>query len=168
MTGFYDEIKASSGMYKFYGNGEWKESTSGKGVSILNPTSNEAAYQVQGEEQSPLLHQSNSQDPKIYSCMLPCASGKTPRSDLSMPREDVLICRLHETCRKAAGGRAINNFTGCTNLAGPWLKMTVWNVKSTDGKSSAAACSQKEVDSVFEAAKKAQKASLTLLARAGS
>ena len=49
MTGFYDEIKASSGMYKFYGNGEWKESTSGKGVSILNPTSNEAVYQVQGE-----------------------------------------------------------------------------------------------------------------------
>ena len=50
MTGFYDDIKASSGMYKFYNNGEWKESTSGKGVSILNPTSNEAVYQVQGKE----------------------------------------------------------------------------------------------------------------------
>lgn len=50
MTGFYDEIKASSGKYKFYVNGEWKESTSGKGVSILNPTSNEGVYEVQGEK----------------------------------------------------------------------------------------------------------------------
>lgn len=48
MSGFYSDIKASSGTYKFYGNGEWKESTSGKSVSILNPTSNEAVYQVQG------------------------------------------------------------------------------------------------------------------------
>ncbi len=56
MTGFYDDIKASSGKYKFYGNGEWMESTSGKGVSILNPTSNESVYEVQGEEQCSLLH----------------------------------------------------------------------------------------------------------------
>lgn len=51
MSGFYSDIKASSGVYKFYVNGEWKESTSGKSVSILNPTSNQAVYQVQGEEQ---------------------------------------------------------------------------------------------------------------------
>ena len=51
MSGFYSDIKADSGVYKFYVNGEWKESTSGKSVSILNPTSNQAVYQVQGEEQ---------------------------------------------------------------------------------------------------------------------
>ena len=76
MTGFYDEIKASSGMYKFYGNGEWKESTSGKGVSILNPTSNEAVYQVQGEEQCHLLHEPHSQHPKIQSV---CVAAQMPR-----------------------------------------------------------------------------------------
>jgi hypothetical protein len=51
MSGFYSDIKASSGVYKFYVNGAWKESTSGKSVSILNPTSNQAVYQVQGEGQ---------------------------------------------------------------------------------------------------------------------
>ena len=97
-----------------------------------------------------------------------CANAKTPQSDLSMPRKEVFICRLHETCRSADGGRAIDEIIGCTNLAGPWMRVTVWNVKSNDGRSFAAACSQKEVDSVFEAAKKAQKASLTLLAAAMS
>ena len=48
MSGFYDEIKASSGTYKYYVNGEWKESTSDKSVGILNPTSNETVYKVQG------------------------------------------------------------------------------------------------------------------------
>ncbi|CAK0773666.1 hypothetical protein CVIRNUC_004089 [Coccomyxa viridis] len=47
MSGFYDEIKASSGTYKYYVNGEWKESTSDKSVGILNPTSNETVYKVQ-------------------------------------------------------------------------------------------------------------------------
>ena len=50
MSGFYDEIKASSGTYKYYVNGEWKESTSDKSVGILNPTSNETVYKVQGED----------------------------------------------------------------------------------------------------------------------
>ena len=48
MSGFYNEIKASSGIYKYYVNGEWKESTSDKSVGILNPTSNETVYKVQG------------------------------------------------------------------------------------------------------------------------
>ena len=47
-TDFYKDIVASSGAYKYYVNGEWKESTSGKTVPILNPSTNQAAYKVQG------------------------------------------------------------------------------------------------------------------------
>lgn len=47
-TDFYSDILASSGSYKFYLNGEWKESTSGKTVAILNPATNQTAYTVQG------------------------------------------------------------------------------------------------------------------------
>lgn len=42
----FDSIFASD-KYKFYLNGEWRESTSGKGVSIKNPQTNEAAFAVQ-------------------------------------------------------------------------------------------------------------------------
>ena len=45
---FYSEIKANSGAYKFYVNGEWKESKSGKVVPILNPSTNQTAFEVQG------------------------------------------------------------------------------------------------------------------------
>ena len=46
---FYDEIKAPGGAYKFYVNGEWKESASGKTQAILNPSNNQPVYQVQGK-----------------------------------------------------------------------------------------------------------------------
>ena len=46
---FYDEVKASSGAYKFYVNGEWKESSSGKTQAIINPSTNEPVFQVQGK-----------------------------------------------------------------------------------------------------------------------
>ena len=48
MGGFYDEVIASNGVYKFYSDGEWKETTSSRTVKILNPSTNEAVYQVQG------------------------------------------------------------------------------------------------------------------------
>lgn len=47
MAGFYDCIKTPAGVYKFYADGEWKESTSGKTVSIIDPTTREVAYKVQ-------------------------------------------------------------------------------------------------------------------------
>ena len=46
---FYDDIKAPGDAFKFYVNGEWKESSSGKTQAILNPSDNLPAYQVQGE-----------------------------------------------------------------------------------------------------------------------
>ena len=49
MGGFYDEIIASNGVYKFYSDGEWKETTSSRTVKILNPSTNQAVYQVQGQ-----------------------------------------------------------------------------------------------------------------------
>ena len=51
---FYDEIRAPGGAYKFYVNGEWKESSSGKTQAILNPSDNQPAFQVQGGLRGPL------------------------------------------------------------------------------------------------------------------
>ncbi len=48
MTDFYKDIVAASGIYKFYLNGQWVESSSGKSVSITNPTTNQTAFRVQG------------------------------------------------------------------------------------------------------------------------
>lgn len=48
MTGFYSEIISASGAYKAFINGEWRESTSGKTVAILNPTTEATAFTVQG------------------------------------------------------------------------------------------------------------------------
>lgn len=49
MSGFYSEIIAPSGSYKAFINGEWRESTSGKTVSIANPTTEATAFTVQGK-----------------------------------------------------------------------------------------------------------------------
>ncbi|MEW5304082.1 MAG: hypothetical protein WDW38_003422 [Sanguina aurantia] len=46
-AGFYAPILASSGAYKFFINGQWKESTSEKTVSISNPTTLKTAFTVQ-------------------------------------------------------------------------------------------------------------------------
>ena len=55
MAGFYDSIKTASGVYKYYADGEWKESTSGKTVSIIDPTTREVAYKVQGTGSTAML-----------------------------------------------------------------------------------------------------------------
>lgn len=47
-AGFYEELLTSSGVYKYYVNGEWQESLSGKTVGITNPTTEATEYQVQG------------------------------------------------------------------------------------------------------------------------
>ncbi|KAG2431249.1 hypothetical protein HYH02_013383 [Chlamydomonas schloesseri] len=47
MCDFYAPILASNGVYKYYIDGEWKESASGKSVAISNPSTRETAYQVQ-------------------------------------------------------------------------------------------------------------------------
>ena len=48
MTGFYDEILAKNGVYKYYGNGEWKETSSGRTVGVTNPSTLKKDFQVQG------------------------------------------------------------------------------------------------------------------------
>ncbi|GAB4822972.1 hypothetical protein N2152v2_010018 [Parachlorella kessleri] len=47
MTGLYEQCLGASGAYKWYINGEWKESSSGKTVKILNPSTNDTAFEVQ-------------------------------------------------------------------------------------------------------------------------
>lgn len=49
MSGFYSELVAPDGSYKFFLDNEWKVSTSGKTVGIINPTTNEIQFKVQGE-----------------------------------------------------------------------------------------------------------------------
>ena len=46
---FYADIHAPDGALNFFVNGEWKQSASGKHVSIGNPTTGETAFKVQGE-----------------------------------------------------------------------------------------------------------------------
>jgi glyceraldehyde-3-phosphate dehydrogenase (NADP+) len=48
MASFYDEIKTASGAFKYYVNGEWRESYSKATFSVLNPSKgNSKAYEVQ-------------------------------------------------------------------------------------------------------------------------
>ena len=49
---FYDEVKTSSGAYKYYVNGQWLESKSGKTQAIMNPSTNQPVYHVQGVPRS--------------------------------------------------------------------------------------------------------------------
>ena len=46
---FYAEIAAASGVFKFYVDGQWRESESGKAVGNTNPSTRQLAYNVQGE-----------------------------------------------------------------------------------------------------------------------
>ena len=49
MEGFYDEcLDASSGVYRFFQDGAWKTSSSGKTVKIINPSTNQPVFSVQG------------------------------------------------------------------------------------------------------------------------
>lgn len=36
-------------VFKYYADGEWKISSSGKSVSIINPTTRKTQYKVQGK-----------------------------------------------------------------------------------------------------------------------
>lgn len=47
MTDFYADIKAQSGAYKCFCNGQWLESTSGKTVAVVNPSTLQKDFQVQ-------------------------------------------------------------------------------------------------------------------------
>eukprot|EP00882_Tetradesmus_deserticola_P023695 GHRQ01025801.1.p1 GENE.GHRQ01025801.1~~GHRQ01025801.1.p1 ORF type:complete len:362 (+),score=169.96 GHRQ01025801.1:936-2021(+) len=47
MAEFYEHIKASSGAYKYFCNGQWLESSSGKTVPVTNPSTLHKDYQVQ-------------------------------------------------------------------------------------------------------------------------
>eukprot|EP00878_Enallax_costatus_P004140 GHUV01004369.1.p1 GENE.GHUV01004369.1~~GHUV01004369.1.p1 ORF type:complete len:552 (+),score=134.00 GHUV01004369.1:170-1657(+) len=47
MTDFYSDIKAQSGAYKYFCNGQWLESTSGKTVPVVNPSTLKKDFQVQ-------------------------------------------------------------------------------------------------------------------------
>lgn len=47
-TGVFAEI-IDGEVYKYYADGEWKKSASGKSVSIINPTTRTPQYKVQGD-----------------------------------------------------------------------------------------------------------------------
>lgn len=46
-NGVYEEI-IEGDVYKYYSDGEWKKSSSGKTVNIINPTTRKTQYKVQG------------------------------------------------------------------------------------------------------------------------
>lgn len=47
-TGLFAEI-LDGDVYKYYADGEWKKSASGKSVAIINPTTRKTQYKVQGK-----------------------------------------------------------------------------------------------------------------------
>lgn len=47
-TGVFEEI-IDGDVYKYYSEGEWRKSSSGKSVAIINPTTRKTHYKVQGE-----------------------------------------------------------------------------------------------------------------------
>lgn len=46
-TGVYADI-IEGDVFKYYSDGEWKKSSSGKSVSIVNPTTRKTQFKVQG------------------------------------------------------------------------------------------------------------------------
>ena len=48
VSDFYSPCIAPSGAFKYFLDGQWLESSSGKTVKIMNPTTNAPAYEVQG------------------------------------------------------------------------------------------------------------------------
>ena len=46
---FYEEIVSSSGTFKYYIDGQWKESKSGKSQAITNPSTLQPEFTVQGK-----------------------------------------------------------------------------------------------------------------------
>lgn len=52
MADFYSEAIGADGAYKFYVNGEWRTSSSGKILSVSNPSTNTEAFRVQGAARS--------------------------------------------------------------------------------------------------------------------
>ena len=57
---FFDEIVAPDGSYKYFVNGEWKVSASGKTVDIMNPSkANAPEYKVQACTQVCLIENVN-------------------------------------------------------------------------------------------------------------
>lgn len=46
-NGVFAEI-TDGDVFKYYADGEWKKSASGKSVSIINPTTRKVQYKVQG------------------------------------------------------------------------------------------------------------------------
>lgn len=46
MNQLFKEVVNDDGSYKFYLNGQWKTSESGKTVKVLNPMTNEAVFYV--------------------------------------------------------------------------------------------------------------------------
>lgn len=45
---FVEILDGENNVFKYYSEGEWKKSASGKSVAIVNPTTRKTQYKVQG------------------------------------------------------------------------------------------------------------------------
>lgn len=110
--GFFDEVHGKDGRLKYLVNGEWKESTSGRGQKVTNPTTQKACFEVQGEVCQGI-------------CTIPIRSAILCACLLKQ-----LSCQKQLICQQPVQRKFHNR---------------------------PAACTQDEVNGVFDAAKKAQK-----------
>jgi hypothetical protein len=69
---FYSVIRAESGVYKYYCNGQWLESTSGKSVPVINPSTQEKDYAVQGKLAGGVMVRRYYCSNRCCSCAGPC------------------------------------------------------------------------------------------------
>ena len=142
MADFFAPCAAAPAVYKFYKEGEWCASSSGKTVKIVNPATNTSVFEVQGE---------GGRGRQCGPGSPPTTKGsRGARSGEAWGRgAPALWCK--RACRRACRGDRGGMARGCRRREGtlrepagiPPLPLP--------------ACTQAEVDGVFEAAKKAQK-----------
>lgn len=141
---FYSPCVSPCGWLKFYRDGQWHESSSGKAVGIINPSTNGLAFEVQGACVRSQLNASATMRPPGAGR---CVCGAYLRS--MVQRAGAWRCalwRARPPLAPAGGHRRRRALRGRVRPPTPPLC-----------RHPCAACTQQEVDEVFASSKKAQK-----------
>ncbi len=74
---FYAPVVSPSGVYRYYIEGAWKESSSGATVAIINPSTRQPEYKVQGERWAASMGQKASGESAARALALGALCGPT-------------------------------------------------------------------------------------------
>lgn len=140
---FYGACYSQAGQLHAFLDGAWRASTSGKTVSIINPSTNQTAYQVQGER--PV---------RAMASLQPVAGAPAHPAPLLGPPQGRNSGRTAQCARRGARRRRALRRLPPRRLHP--FDSTLPRVPAP----LPAACTQQEVDEAFRSAKKAQKVRL--------